>query len=90
MSMSFEVTEPSKLNKEDITVLVSGGGGKGYPKGQSEFERLNDKLKFVLLQVTPALGVPPSNLNDLATMLEDPLQSGRVATILQLVNDLMR
>jgi len=91
MSVEMEEITPSKLTAEDITVTSSSGGfgGKGFARGQSELEKIEDRLKFLLKQVEPIAPQPINNLHELCTLMENPELGGKLASILQLVGDLI-
>ncbi|MBW4689608.1 MAG: hypothetical protein KME40_32080 [Komarekiella atlantica HA4396-MV6] len=88
---SLELVEkPEKVLPEDIKTPSGKSYSKGgYAKGQTELEKLNDRVSFICQQVNNQTSIPVENFAQLVDILEISPEKETISKILSLCTSLM-
>lgn len=85
------VDEPEKLKVDGLEIPKSYSSYSGGRSSQSESDKINDRLKFVITQLkTMFPDKEISTIQDISLLLNDPKTAGNAATALDLCKDFIR
>lgn len=73
---TFEIVEaPEKITDADVGVPAQKNGSGSYSKGQTELEKLNDRLKFLSIHIKVVMpDVAITNVSELTQVLKNASQ----------------